>query len=256
MNTVSTTASASASTATASAWKVLRFPANLLSECSMKCNIITVPSPEGDFQVYVPVKISRYLYGGVATLAYIDGMEFYKRTHSRNSSVRVPISTIINAFTQYQSEGEVIRDFPRELIYNFSAQKCATCEQLVKWVEATFTGDTPLRVYELWDEKKMRYDIKKVDGVWKVYNYMGKEMGVNRLISLKGCVIDTHNDPWLLPIKISDTLKERFHLFLKKGGSEEIVDLLKGCVEEGAITEWDATCSLRRREQELLGGNE
>ena len=250
MNTVSTTASASASTATASAsaWKVLRFPSKLLSKCSMKCNIITVPSPEGEFQVYVPVKISRYLYGSVATLAYIDGMEFYKRTHTRNSSVRVPISTIINAFTQYQSDGQVIRDFPRELIYDFSAQKCATCEQLVKWVEATFTGDTPLRVYELRDEKKMRYDIKKVNGVWKVYDHMGKEMGLTRLISLKGCVIDTHNDPWLLPIKISDTLKECFHLFLKNGGSEELVNLLKGYVEEGAITEWEATCSLPTQE--------
>lgn len=250
MTTTTTTASASASTTNASAWKVLRFPATLLSECSMKCNIITVPSPEGEFQIYVPTKVSRHLRGNTATLAYVEGMEFYKKTERRNSNVRVPVSDVIKAFAQYQSEGEEIREFPRELTYGLDAKKCATCQRLIEWVSANFTGDKPLRVYEQWDGKYMRYQMKRENGEWIVLDRYDKKLSPTSRVSLKACVLDTHEDSWLNPpkpekITVSKGLEDLFEAALReKSVSHALVKILRKDVEDGEITEEEALMEL------------
>lgn len=250
MTTTTASASASTTTATASAWKVLRFPATLLSECSMKCNIITVPSPEGEFQIYVPAKVSRHLRGNTATLAYVEGMEFYKKTERRNSNVRVPISEVIKAFAQYQSDGEEIREFPRELTYGLDAKKCATCQRLIEWVSANFTGDKPLRVYEQWDGKYMRYQMKRENGEWVVLDRNDKKLSPTSRVSLKACVIDTHEDSWLNPpkpekITVSKGLEDLFEAALReKSVSHALVKILRKDVEDGEITEEEALMEL------------
>lgn len=244
-------ASASASaTATASAWKVLRFPVYLLEYCSAKCNLLTFPSKDGNRQIYVPAKVSRRLRETVATLAYCEGMEFYEKIPGRrNASVRVPVSVVIDALAQYQSEGEEFRDFPRELTYGLGTQKCATCAQLVKWIDDNFTGDTPLRVYEQWDGRYMRYDIKKVGGSWKVYDgERRKEIGLDGRVSLKGCVIDTHNDPWLTPKKkekvtVSEKGERYIKMYLERGGCEDMALFIREGLESGSITD-DDLCEL------------
>lgn len=250
MTTTTASASASTTTATASAWKVLRFPATLLSECSMKCNIITVPSTEGEFQIYVPTKVSRHLRGNTATLAYVEGMEFYKKTERRNSNVRVPVSDVIKAFAQYQSEGEEIREFPRNLTYGLDAKKCATCADLVAWVDANFAGDKPLRVYEQWDGKYMRYQMKRENGEWVVLDRNDKKLSPTSRVSLKACVIDTHEDSWLNPpkqekITVSKGLEDLFEAALKeKSVSNALVKILKRDIEDGEITEEEALMEL------------
>ena len=244
MTTTTTAASASATTASASSWKVLRFPATLLESCSMKCNIITLPSEEGEIKIYVPVKVSRHLRGNTATLAYVDGMEFYKKTERRNSNVRVPVSEVIKAFAQYQSDGEEIREFPRELTYGLDAKKCATCERLIEWVSANFTGDKPLRVYEQWDGKYMRYDIKRKDGEWVVLDRNDKKLSPTSRVSLKACVLDTHEDSWLNPKEekkkyalVGDLLREAFKKYLSEGGDEKNVKKLTDYINDEIFTE-------------------
>ena len=244
MTTTTTAASASATTASASSWKVLRFPATLLKSCSMKCNIITLPSEEGEIKIYVPVKVSRHLRGNTATLAYVDGMEFYKKTERRNSNVRIPVSDVIKAFAQYQSEGEEIREFPRNLTYGLDAKKCATCADLVAWLDANFTGDKPLRVYEQWDAKSIRYDVKKnKDGEWIVLDYYNKKLHPASRVSLKGCVLDTHEDSWLNPKEekknplVGDLLREAFKKYLSEGGDEKNVKKLTDYINDEIFTE-------------------
>lgn len=216
----------------------------------MKCNIITVPSPEGDFQIYVPSKVSRRLRGNTATLAYVEDMQFYKKTEKRNSNVRVPISVVIDAFAQYQSEGEEIREFPRNLTYGLDAKKCATCADLVAWLDANFTGDKPLRVYEQWDEKYMRYDIKRENGEWVVLNRDDKKLSPTSRVSLKACVLDTHEDSWLNPpkqekITVSKGLEDCFEAALReKSVSHALVKILRKDVEDGEITEREALMEL------------
>lgn len=248
--TTTTAASASATTASASAWKVLRFPATLLEYCSMKCNIITVPSEEGDFQIYVPSKVSRHLRGNTATLAYVEDMQFYKKTEQRNSNIRIHISEVIKAFTKYQSEGEEIREFPRNLTYGLDAKKCATCADLVAWVDANFAGDKPLRVYEQWDGKYMRYQMKRENGEWVVLDRNDKKLSPTSRVSLKACVLDTHEDSWLNPpkpekITVSKGLEDLFEAALReKSVSHALVKILRKDVEDGEITEEEALMEL------------
>lgn len=243
MNTVSTAASASATTASASAWKVLRFPATLLEYCSMKCNIITVPSEDGDFQIYVPSKVSRHLRGNTATLAYVEDMQFYKKTEQRNSNIRIHISEVIKAFAKYQSEGEEIREFPRNLTYGLDAKKCATCADLVAWVDANFAGDKPLRVYEQWDGKYMRYQMKRENGEWVVLDRNDKKLSPTSRVSLKACVLDTHEDSWLNPKEekksplVGDLLREAFKKYLSEGGDEKNVKKLTDYINDEIFTE-------------------
>lgn len=209
----------------------------------MKCNIITVPSPEGEFQIYVPAKVSRHLRGNTATLAYVEGMEFYKKTERRNSNVRVPVSDVIKAFAQYQSEGEEIREFPRELTYGLDAKKCATCQRLIEWVSANFTGDKPLRVYEQWDGKYMRYQMKRENGEWIVLDRYDKKLSPTSRVSLKACVLDTHEDSWLNPkeekknVFVSGMLQEAFKKYLSEGGDEKMVKKLTDYINDEIFTE-------------------
>lgn len=177
-------------------------------------------------------------------------MEFYKKTERRNSNVRVPISEVIKAFAQYQSDGEEIREFPRELTYGLDAKKCATCQRLIEWVSANFTGDKPLRVYEQWDGKYMRYQMKRENGEWIVLDRYDKKLSPTSRVSLKACVLDTHEDSWLNPpkpekITVSKGLEDLFEAALReKSVSHALVKILRKDVEDGEITEEEALMEL------------